>query len=254
MHRQMSRLALALSLFSVVATTAHAQTVDEIVAKNLQAKGGAEKWQSVNSVRMTGTIAVQGQQLPLTMYAKRPNKNRQEISLPDGKIVQAFDGTTAWVINPRVGSDAPQVVPGGVADMMKNSADFDGALINYKSKGHTIELVGKEKLADVSQGKSAAKDVYHLKITMKGGQVQHYFLDSESGLELKTSAEVDMGMGGQKQTLDTEMSNYKAEGGIMLPHTVKQFINGKPTVEMSVTAVEFNAPVDDAMFTMPAVK
>lgn len=243
MHRQMSRLVLALALFPVVATTARAQTVDEIVAKNLQAKGGAEKWQSVNSVRMSGTITVQGQQLPLTMYAKRPNKNRQEISLPDGKIVQAFDGTTAWVINPMMGSDAPQVVPGGVADMMKNSADFDGALINYKTKGHTIELVGKEKLAE--------KDVYHLKITMKGGQVQHYFLDAESGLELKTSAEVDMGMGGSKQTLDTEMSNYKAEGGIMLPHTVKQFVNGKPTVEMSVTAVEFNAPVDEAMFTMP---
>jgi outer membrane lipoprotein-sorting protein len=245
MHRQMSRLALALSLLAV-ATAAHAQTVDEIVAKNLQAKGGAEKWQSVNSVRMTGTIAVQGQQMPLTMYAKRPNKNRQEISLPDGKIVQAFDGTTAWVINPMMGSDAPQAVPGGVADMMKNSADFDGALINYKTKGHTIELVGKEKLA--------GKDAYHLKITMKGGHVQHYFLDAESGLELKTSAEVDMGMGGQKQTLDTEMSNYKAEGGIMLPHTVKQFINGKPTVEMSVTAVEFNAAVDDGMFRMPAAK
>jgi hypothetical protein len=127
---------------------------------------------------------------------------------------------------------------------MKNSADFDGALINYKAKGHTIELVGKEKLAD--------KDVYHLKVTMKGGQVQHYFLDAESGLELKTSAEVDMGIGaGTKQTLDTEMSNYKAEGGITLPHTVKQFVNGKPTVEMTVTAVEFNAALEDAMFRMP---
>ena len=246
MHRQMARLALALSLFSVVATTAHAQTVDEIVAKNLQAKGGAEKWQSVNSVKMTGKIASQGQQMPLTMYAKRPNKSRQEISLPDGKIIQAFDGTTAWVINPMTGSNAPQAAPGGVADTIKNAADFDGALINYKSKGHTIELIGKEKLGD--------KDVYHLKVTMKGGQVQHYFLDAESCLEMKTSAEVDLGMGGPKQTLDTEMSNYKAEGGIMLPHTVKQSVNGKPLVEMSVMAVEFNAPVDDAMFTMPAVK
>jgi outer membrane lipoprotein-sorting protein len=242
MHRHMSRLTFALSLIAV-ATVAHAQTVDEIVAKNLQAKGGAEKWGSVNSVKMTGKIAAQGQEMPLTMYAKRPNMNRQEISLPDGRIVQAFDGTTAWVINPLLGTDTPQPVPGGVADMMKNSADFDGALINYKTKGHTIELVGKEKLAD--------KDVYHLKVTMKGGQVQHYFLDAESGLELKTSAEVDLGMGGNKQTLDTEMSNYKPEGGIMLPHTVKQFVNGKPTVEMTVTAVEFNAAVDDAMFRMP---
>jgi outer membrane lipoprotein-sorting protein len=217
--------------------------VDEIVAKNLQAKGGAEKWGSINSVKMTGKIASQGQEMPLTMYAKRPNMTRQEISLPDGKLVQAFDGTTAWVINPMMGSNAPQRVPGGLADTMKNAADFDGALINYKSKGHTIELVGREKLAD--------KDVYHLKVTMKGGQVQQYFLDAESGLEVKTSAEVDMGMGGTKQTLDTEMSNYKQVGGIMLPHTIGQFMNGNKIVEVSVTGVEFNAPVDDSVFRMP---
>jgi outer membrane lipoprotein-sorting protein len=242
MHRHMSRLTFALSLL-VVAAAAHAQTVDEIIAKNLQAKGGAEKWQSVKTVKMTGKIAAQGQEMPLTVYAKRPNLNRQEISLPDGKVVQAFDGTTAWVINPMMGGDTPQVVPGGAADLMKNAADFDGALINYKSKGTTIELVGKEKLAD--------KDVYHLKLTMKSGQVQHYFLDTESGLEVKTSAEVDTGMGPTKQTLDTEMSNYKQVGGIMLPHTVRQFMNGNKMAEVSVTGVEFNAPVDDSIFTMP---
>ena len=242
MHRHMSRLAFALSLLAVAAA-AHAQTVDEIIAKNLQAKGGAEKWQSVKTVKMTGKIAAQGQEMPLTVYAKRPNLNRQEISLPDGKVVQAFDGTTAWVINPMMGSDVPQVVPGGAAELMKNAADFDGALINYKSKGTAIELVGKEKLAD--------KDVYHLKLTMKGGQVQHYFLDAESGLEVKTSAQVDTGMGPTKQTLDTEMANYKQVGGIMLPHTIRQFMNGNKMAEVSVTGVEFNAPVDDAIFSMP---
>lgn len=242
MHRHMSRFTFALSLLAGAAA-AHAQTVDEIVAKNLQAKGGAEKWQSINTVKMTGKIAAQGQEMPLTVYAKRPNLNRQEISLPDGRVVQAFDGTTAWVINPMMGSDVPQVAPGGAADLMKNAADFDGALINYKSKGTVIELVGKEKLAD--------KDVYHLKLTMKGGQVQHYFLDAESGLEVKTSAEIETGMGGTKQTLDTEMSNYKQVGGIMLPHTVRQFMNGNKMAEVSVTGVEFNAPVDDSIFRMP---
>jgi outer membrane lipoprotein-sorting protein len=246
MHHHILRLTFALSLVVAGAAAAHGQTVDDIVAKNLQAKGGAEKWGSVSSVKMTGKIAAQGQEVPLTIYAKRPNLNRQEISLPDGKIVQAFDGTTAWGINPMMGADTPQAMPGAVADMIKNSADFDGALINYKSKGHAIELVGKEKLGD--------KDVYRLKVTMKGGQVQHYFIDAESGLELKTSAEVDLGTGGPKQTLDTEMSNYKPVNGIMVPHTVRQFINGKQTVEMSVTVVEFNAPVDDAVFKMPVRK
>src|SRR5262245_12669651 len=141
MHVHMSRLAFALSLLAF-SGVAHAQTVDEIVAKNLQAKGGAEKWQALNSVKMTGKIAVQGQALPLLVHAKRPNLQRQEISLPDGKIVQAFDGTTAWISNPMMGDPTPQAMPANAADLMKNSANFDGALINYKSKGNTIDFVG----------------------------------------------------------------------------------------------------------------
>jgi outer membrane lipoprotein-sorting protein len=136
---------------------------------------------------------------------------------------------------------------------MKNGADFDGALIDYKSKGHTVELVGKEKLAPtdpVAKEKLASTDVYHLKVTMKNGHVQHYYLDANSGIELKTSAEVDMGTG-MKQTLETEMSNYQQVNGIMIPHVIKQIVGGKPLVQMTIEKVEFNAPVDDALFRMP---
>ena len=170
-------------------------SVDDIIAKNLQAKGGAEKWQAVKSVKMTGKMTAQGTEMPLTVYAMRPNFNRQEITLPAGKAIQAFDGTTAWVVNPMLGIQTPQPVPGPAADL-KNTADFDGALINYKAKGNTIDLVGSEKLE--------GKNVYHLKVTMKGGQVQHYFLDADTGIEVRTLAEVDLG-NGQKQTLTTDM-------------------------------------------------
>src|SRR5688572_21532346 len=143
MSRCVSRAVLVVAVICAAAA-AHAQTVDEIVAKNLQAKGGAEKWKSVDSVKMTGKVTLQGMELPLTVYAKRPNYNRQEIMLQDKQLVQAFDGTTAWYINPMMGSDVAQETPAAQAEMMKNGADFDGALINYKSKGHTIEFVGKE--------------------------------------------------------------------------------------------------------------
>lgn len=239
--RRLSRAAFILVVLSAAAA-AHAQTVDEIVAKNLQAKGGAEKWKAVNTVKMTGKITMQGMDLPLTVYAKRPNYNRQEIVLQDKQLVQAFDGTTAWLLNPMMGSEVPQELPGPAAEMMRNSADFDGALIDYKSKGHTVELVGKEKMD--------ATEVYHLKVTMKNGHIQHYYLDAGSGIELKTTADVDLGTG-SKQPLETEMSNYQPVNGIMIPHTVKQMLNGKPVVQMTIDKVEFNSAIDDALFKMP---
>jgi outer membrane lipoprotein-sorting protein len=242
MLRYSRRAAFVLIVLSAAAA-AGAQTVDEIVAKNLQAKGGAEKWKSVNSVKMTGRITLQGTELPLTVYAKRPNLNRQEIMLQDKRVVQAFDGTSAWVINPMMGGEEARELPKPAAETMRHSADFDGALIDYKQKGHTVELVGREKMD--------GKEVYHLKVTMKGGDVQqHYYIDAASGIELKTSTDVDLGTG-QKQPLVTEMSDYKEVDGIMIPHTVKQLLDGKPVVQMTIEKVEFNAPIDDGVFRMP---
>ena len=217
-------------------------TVDDIIAKNLQAKGGAAKWQSMKSVKMTGKMTAQGIAMPLTVYAMRPNFNRQEITMAAGKAIQAFDGTTAWLVNPMLGIETPQVVPGPAAELAKNSADFDGALINYKAKGNDIELVGKEQLE--------GKDVYHLKVTTKGGPVQHYLLDADSGIELRMSTEIELGSG-QKQTLTTAMSNYKQVDGIMIPHTVTQTAGGRTLLQWTITTVEFNAVPDDSFFRLP---
>jgi outer membrane lipoprotein-sorting protein len=247
-HRSVLTSSLFFTLIAVAA--AHAQappsapllTVDEIIAKNLQAKGGAEKWQSVKSVKMSGKMTAQGTEMPLTVYAMRPNFNRQEITMPAGKAIQAFDGTSAWVVNPMLGIDTPQVVPGPAADFARYSADFDGALINYKDKGTTIELVGKEQLE--------GKDVYHLKVTAKGGPLQHYLLDATTGLELRTSTQIELG-NGQKQTLTSAMSNYKQVNGIMLPHTVTQTAGDRQLLQWTITSVEFNSIPDDSIFRLP---
>jgi outer membrane lipoprotein-sorting protein len=240
MRRSFS-LAAAVVAVLALSAAAHAQTVDEIVDKNLKAKGGVDKWKSVSAVKMTGKVSLQGMELPMTIYSKRPNLSRQEITIQDKKLVQAFDGTTPWMINPMMGADAAQEITGPQGDMMKSDADFDGALMDYKAKGHAVELVGKEKLD--------GKDVYHLKVTRKSGNIQHFYIDTDSGIELKTTAEIDAG--GQKQNIETEMSNYQSVDGVMIPHTIKQLLNGAPIVSMTIEKVEINAPIDDALFKMP---
>jgi outer membrane lipoprotein-sorting protein len=226
-------LALTLPLAS------SAQTVDEIVAKNLKAKGGAEKWKSISSVKMTGTFAAQGMEGPMSLFAKRPNLSRQEITMKGRKLVQAFDGTTPWMILPDSG--VPQVMPAAQGESVRNNADFDGPLVDYQTKGHKIELVGKEKVGGT--------EVYHLRLTKKGGSIEHYYLDTESGIEVKRTVDVDAG--GMTQTVETELSNFKPVEGIMIPHLMKQSVNGTPVAQMTVEKIEFNAPIEDSIFRMP---
>jgi outer membrane lipoprotein-sorting protein len=239
MRRSLNVAACLLAALTV-AVPSYSQTVDEIVAKNLKAKGGAEKWKSISSVKMTGTVSAQGRQVPMTAYTKRPNLSRQDITTPAGTIVQGFDGTTPWTVRP--GSDVAQEVSGPQGDAVRRNSDFDGPLIDYAAKGHKLELMGKNK--------TGGAEVHHLKLTKKDGSVEHYYFDADSGLEMKRTIEFDTG-GGMKQSLETEMSNFKSVDGIMVPHTMKQSLNGMAVAEIAIEKVEFNAPIDDALFRMP---
>jgi outer membrane lipoprotein-sorting protein len=249
MRKQESVAVAAMLAFLVTCAPAAAQTVDELIAKNLKARGGEEKLRATDSMRITGKVALQGMELPMMVVAKRPNLMRQEMAIQDKKVITGFDGTTAWVINPMMGSEAPQEVQGPQADLTRDQADFDGPLMDYQKKGHTIELVkgegpkGTEKLPDGTA-------VHHVRVTRKNGRVQHYYLDAESGIELKQSAELE-GPDGQKMMVEQELSDYREVDGLMVPHTVKSLMNGTPVLTMTVEKIEFNAPIDDAQFKMP---
>jgi outer membrane lipoprotein-sorting protein len=239
--------AATIALFSV--SPVAAQSVDDLIAKNLKARGGEDKLRAMSSMRINGTVTVQGMQLPMTVTAKRPNLMRQEMQIQDKKVVTAFDGDKAWMINPMMGADAPVEVPGPQGEMTKEQSDFDGPLMDYKTKGTTIELLkgdgpdGTEKLADGTK-------VYKLKVTRKGGRVQYIYLDAESGIEVKTTNQVEQG--GQNFTIETEMADYRPENGIMVPHSIRNIMNGQPLMQMTVDKVEFNVPIEDTFFKMPA--
>lgn len=235
-----SSFALAvIASFLVGAGAASAQTLDEVIAKYREAKGGAA-WKNVDTMRMTARIVTQGIELPMTMVTKRPNMMRQDMSFQGVSIVQAFDGTTAWGINPMLGSSEPSEVTGPMAESLKDQADFDGALFDYKDKGSTAELVGIEELNGTK--------VVHVTLTNRKNQVQHYYLDADTMLERKVVVKADMGAG--PMTIETELSNYQTFDGIPVPMTITQ---NAPSGQVAITVekVEFNAPVDDALFRMP---
>lgn len=244
MRRSLRILAMLLAATSFGSGLALAETVDDIIAKNLKSKGGLEKLQATNSLRMSGTINSQGNEMPLEVWSKRPNLFRREVEVQGQKIVQASDGKTVWMINPMTGVSTPQEVPADQAKMMQADADFDGVFVDYKKRGTTIELVGTEKLA--------GKDVYHLKVTPKGSEAQDYFLDATSGLEVKVTRAVEQG--GMKMNVETELSNYQDVNGLMVPFATRQSLNGTPIAQVTIQKVEFNVPIEDALFKMPAGK
>ena len=235
-------LLLTTTALITVAGASSAQTVDEIVAKNLKARGGIEKFKSVTSLKIDATVTAQGMKLPVTIWSKRPNMMREETDFQGQKMVRAFDGTTAWTINPMMGGGAPQALTGSAANMAIDSADLEGPLVDYKQKGHTIELVGNETLD--------GRNVHHLKITRKTGTVQHLYIDAETGLERKTVLTLEQD--GKKADLEIQLAEFKPVDGLMMPSMTRQLMNGTEIAQVSVDKIELNPPIEDSLFKMPA--
>src|SRR5882672_10799524 len=124
------------SLVCLVALNAFGQTAEELVAKNLQAKGGVEKIKALKTVKLTGNFENGGFKATIGTINKRPDLVKESFSLQGMTQVQAYDGSKGWQISPFSGRRDPELL--GEDDMrdLVEQADFYGPLIDYREKGH----------------------------------------------------------------------------------------------------------------------
>lgn len=229
---------------ALLAAPAAAQTVDELIAKSYEARGGLDKLKAVQSVRMTARMTMGPMELPIVIEMKRPARVRVDITVQGTAAVQAYDGTTAWGISP-MGTGQAEALPAEQAKEMADQADIDGALADYKAKGHQVELVGKEKVE--------GSDAYRLKVTKKDGDVEHHFLDAESYLPIRVEAKRTIR--GTEIEGESTIGDYKEAGGLLWPYSIQNGAKGRPEKQnLTVEKIEINPAIDDARFTMPAAK
>ncbi len=234
---------LALIVFCVVSAQAAVLTVDEILAKNAEAKGGLDKLKALNATKFSGKLNMGGMELPFTITAARPEKIRVEFTVQGMTGIQAFDGTVGWHVMPFMGKKEPEQMTEDMLKELKEQADFDGPFIDYAKKGSKIELVGKDKIEGT--------DAYKLKVTKKDGSESTVYLDAESFLEIKVEAKRKMQ--GQEIEGETTLGNYQEVGGLLFPFSIESKAKGAPTPMMSITwdKVDLNPAVSDDLFAMP---
>ena len=241
----MRRFISAALLVCATGALAHAENVDDIIAKNLKARGGLDKLKAVQTLRYTGKMmAGPGMELPFTMEFKRGKRMRFEITVQGMQIVQALDGDNGWTINPMTGKKDPErMAPDDLKDV-QDQADFDGPLVDYKQKGHKVEFAGKQK--------AEGTDAYKIKVTKKNGDVENLFLDADAFLEIK--AEGKRTQRGSEVEFGSTTGDYKEVNGLMFPFAVEFGAKGQQMgrAKLTIQKIEVNPKIDDARFKMPA--
>lgn len=221
------------------------QTAEELVNKNIEAKGGMEKIQALKTLRITGHLILPG---GLTAGSgqqnKRPNLVRETFSLQGMTAIQAYDGTTGWQIQPFGGKKDAELMGEDDLRDLKLDADFDGPLVNYKEKGNTVEYMGH----DIVDG----DDALRLKVKLQDGDIIYYFLDPDTYLEIRK--EVQEFIRGSVKETASEMGSYKPVNGVMLPFSIASGPKNDPTSWQTLTIdkIEANLPLEDSDFALPA--
>lgn len=240
----MRHAVIVLATIAVLSSLAYAQTADDLVNKNIQAKGGLEKIQAIKSVRITGKLNGGGGFTAATVQEnQRPNLVRETFSLQGMTAVTAYDGATGWQIQPFEGHKDPQLMGEDDLRDLLLDADFDGPLVNYKEKGNTIEYLGH----DVVDG----DDALRLKVTLKNGDIIYYFLDPDTYLEIRKETQ-EFIRGSVRESV-VEMGSYKPVAGVMYPYSLSQGSKTNPAAQTTtIEQIEVNVPIGQADFAVPA--
>jgi hypothetical protein len=234
-------LLVAVSCLSILSA---AQTADELVAKNIRAKGGMEKIKAIKSIRITAKLTGGGGFTAATVQEnERPNQVRETMSLQGMTAITAYDGSTGWQIQPFEGHKDPELMGEDDLKDLLLDADFDGPLVDCKEKGNTVEFLGH----DVVDG----DDALRLKVTLKDGDIVYYYLDPDTFLEIRK--DVQEFIRGSVREVVVEMGSYKPVAGVMYPYSVSQGTKVNPSAQTTtVEKIEVNLPLATADFALPA--
>jgi outer membrane lipoprotein-sorting protein len=225
-----------------ISSFAQSPTAAELIAKNIEARGGEARLKAIETRKVSGTITLQeaGENASMEVLSKRPNLMLQEMRAGELRFVTAYDGQQAWALNPKLG-DTPQRVDGPQADALRDQAQFDGPLVGAQRRGEAIEVVGKEIVDGVSAWKLALK---------RENRTVHVFLDEKTALERKVSASIPSEAG--EVLIESVISDYQPVDGIMVPRRVETRVGGQLQAVVKIESVQFNVPIDESQFKMPA--
>jgi hypothetical protein len=224
----------------------HGQTLEEIVARHVEARGGKDKLKSIQTVKLTRTVATGiGNPIRVVIYKKRPNLVRLEQGPVQPGAPLTPRGIAADAVWDTV-QGKPVARPVQIAAETRDvEGDFDGLLVDWKEKGHVVALEGREKMS--------GGDAYRLNLTLKSGLKRTIYLDAKTFLERRHIGVLNL-PGGRQFDVTITFDNWRDVEGVKFPFDITEERTGKEPVVALVTytdSIELNTPMDDAIFAMP---
>lgn len=255
-------------------------SVDEIINRNIAARGGLAAWRNVQTLTYEGKLdaghervdggmitrsrmemkaaehkaAAQSAlkpapepkvlQLPFRLDLAREHRMRLEIPFAGDTALQVYDGKQGWKLRPFLGRREIENYTDAESRIAASEPDLDGPLMGYREKGIRVETDGAQRLS--------GRDTYRLKLTLPGGEVRHVWIDAQTFLEASVEGAPRM-FDGRPHSVTTSFSDYRPVAGLQIPRALETRVNGQREVQrLVIERVTINPVLDAQRFAKPA--
>jgi hypothetical protein len=271
---------LALGVSFTAGAVAPDLPLQQIIDRNIAARGGLPAWRAVKTLSLSGTMdagstlpnpakyaedarhpaaprkrlrpdpekaaadaaAVKPITLPFLMDFKRPHMTRVELKFKDQTSVQVYDGKNGWKLRPYVGRHKVEPFSPLELNVAAGQQELDGPLIDYSAKGTKVEKAGTDQVA--------GREAYKLKLTLKGGQVRTLWIDAQTFLDLQIASNNPKGR--KQQQIATVMSDYRNVQGLQIPFRLENHVAGVSMPQrLLIDQVSVNPALADTLFVKP---
>ncbi len=221
-------------------------TVEQIVERHVEARGGLEKLHALQSLRRTGHLVFPGAKIEMAVVElrARPGRVRVENTLTGMTSIDAFDGQVAWKVRPFFGRKDPERTSADEAKAMRLTADVEGPLVDWRAKGHRVTLLGTEELDGTP--------CYKLRVDLRWGDQLVSWIDPDSFMVLRELQRTTIR--GAEQFTEVDYGDYERVAGVEVPMLEESGPRGSDSSEKTKVVYEHaeaNVPVDDASFAFP---
>jgi hypothetical protein len=235
----MKKLFFAILSFGVF--TANAQTAEEIVQKYSANLGGLEAFNKLKTAKMTGTFSTQGADMTLTSQIVNGKAARTEVEYMGNKVIRVYNNGKGWIQNPFAGVATPKEATAEELIDLKPQSMLSTILMDYKARGHKIELAGQEDVEGVK--------TFKIKLTNKDdGKVTNYYIKTDDYVMVKSDTEREIQ--GQNVKIETLFSNLKEVNGLKFFMERTQKIDGETFQTTTFDKIELDVPIDEKIFNM----
>jgi hypothetical protein len=230
-----------------------AKTAEEVVARNVAARGGLDAWRKIETMTWLGytehgAVSRDSPQAPFVMQMKRPNLTRFELKNQMSQFTRIFDGQHGWRIRP-ANDGRPEARMFSHEEVKFAQAEYviDGPLVDYQQKGVAVGLDGIDRV----EGRKA----YRLSVKLPGGIERKVWIDVRTNLEVRVDRPSTSPFGPGKP-VSVYYRDYQTEGGVKLPHVIETIATpgGSPTAapeRLIIRQVILNPSLEATAFVPP---